>query len=266
MQRIDLAGPRSTLVTFGDLPAQAVTLDYDPRRRPRLSKEQAGILASEAAELRARGLRVEALPLYRYMGCTCSPRRLLLKLGHCDYEQYLGLNRTHRDWTDEEGNPLRADALGLAVVLECPDGAVAEQRSDLVAEASGLVHVKPSGHAHPPQGLPEAVVEEAEAELGLAAGEIQDLRCLGLVRVAGTDKCIAVYRAHTEVPLAEMLERPRSEGWESTRLFALSLDADPLARLLGGDGLTAAAHAALAMEGWRRHGHDWFQAIWKSLE
>lgn len=267
MHRIELAAPRYVIIAWGDLPADDVVPDYDPRRRPKPSKEQSEIMAAEAQAMRDRGLRVEPLPLYRYLGCTCSPRKLLLKLGHTDYEQYLGLNRLHRDWAEAGGADLRADALGLATVLECPDGVVVEKRSQQVAEAAGLLHVKPSGHAHPPQGLKEAVLEEAEAELGLAAEEVQDLRCLGHVRVAGTDKVIVIYRARTDVPLAEMRARARSEEWESERLDALPLDPEALARQLAesGDELTAAGHAALLMDGWRRFGNEWFSAVTAGL-
>lgn len=263
MHRIDLSSPRYTIIAWGDLPADDVVPDYDPRRRPKLSKEQAEIVAADAQAMRDRGLRVEALPLYRYAGCTCSPRKLLLKLGHTDYEQYLGLNRLHRDWAEAGGPDLRADALGLATVLECPDGIVVEKRSLQVAEAPGLVHVKPSGHAHPPQGLTQAVLEEATAELGLAAAEVLDLHCLGLVRIAKSDKVIAIYRARTEVTLAEMQSRARPEEWESESVYALPLDAEALARQLtqAGDELTAAGHAALVMEGWRRYGNDWMAGV-----
>lgn len=262
MNRIELAGSRYTLVALGDLPLEGLTLDYDPRRRPHLTREQADLLAREADERRAAGQRIEARPLYRYHGCTCSPRMLLLKLGHCDYLQYLGLNRWHRDWVDAAGAPLRADALGLDVVLECPDGLVLDERSPQVAEAAGLWHVKPSGHLHPPQSVREAVLDEALSELGLEPAELEELRCLGLTHTHDTDKRTLILRARTGVSLAEMQARTRSEDWESTRLLALSPDPEALAGRLAEGGLTPSGHAALLMEGHRRHGDAWFQAAW----
>lgn len=261
MNRIDLAHPRYTIMVWGSLPPERVRMDYDPRRRPKLGKEQAETVAADAEAMRARGLKVENHPLYCFHGCTCSPAMLLLKLGHCEYEQYLSLNRLHRDWGE------RADALGLAVALEAPEGFVLEERSQEVAEAPGLLHVKPSGHAHPPETLLEAVHKEAGEELGLDPKELSDLVSLGLVRIEGTDKVIAIYSGRTAVSLEEITGRTRADGWESERLLTAPADAEGLSRWLveQGERMTAAGHAALVMEGWRRHGHEWLQDLWKRL-
>lgn len=262
MRRVDLVNPRYRILTRGDLEPGKVWLDYDARQRLRLTEEQRRAVAEACQKLRAEGRRVENLPLYRYQRCTCAPRMLLLRLGYCTYEEYLGLNVLGCG----EGL-LRADALAVVAVTETPEGFALAERSDRVAEGAGCYHVVPSGHPHPDTRLDEALLEEAEAELGLAPDEVENLRCLGHMQVADTGKVEVLYRMSTLRTLEELSSRAREEAWESARLFTVSTEARPLADWLVEHFARTAppGHAALVLEGARRYGEEWLEELWNRL-
>lgn len=233
-----------------------VELSYDPSNHLMLSAEQQSTIHRRCSELRQAGRKVEQNPLYRLLGWQETPRGLRLRTGAVDYETYLGLSLS----------PDPPVVVTIAAATEVEGRLVLEQRGQLVAQGAGMLHVKPSGHVHPPQTPWQACLAETEEELGLRADELIEPEFLGLVRSL-TAPCVSlVYRFHTQLSWNDLLQRKAVDAWEYEHLLGLPLDRESLERwlLVRKQEATGPGLATVLLEGWARFGEEWFQRHYPS--
>ena len=188
---------------------------------------------------RERGQRVENLPLYRYLDFCIKPDGLHLEVARTSYEDYLGLGSLGHDQA-----PV---VLAVCAATDIENHLVIERRSTQVAQGTGLLHVKPSGHIHPPATPWQALECEALEELALQPGEIKQASLLGLVR-SHTANCVSlIYRMHTHLDWHTWRERTPIDAWEAEELFGLPVDQESLRSWLdsSSEKSTGPGHAAV---------------------
>ncbi|MBT9587950.1 hypothetical protein IV102_31735 [bacterium] len=195
---------------------------------------------------RDRGQRVENLPLYQYLHFHIDPNGLHLEVARTTYEDYLGLGVLNHAQA-----PL---VLAVCAATEIEGQLVIERRSALVAQGRGLLHVKPSGHIHPPASPWQALECEALEELALQPHEIDQASLLGLV-CSHTANCVSlVYRLHTPLDWKTWRKRTPIDSWEAEELFGLPSDQESLRGWLDASAESSAGpgHAAvLCFYEWR---------------
>lgn len=237
-----------------------VTLSHDSEDELTLNSELEQQVYDFCRQARKEGRKVEPLPLYRTVQIRGSETALHIEAGLCNYEQYLGLGGLR------VAEP-QAVSLAIAAATLSDRGWILERRSSRVAEGVGLLHVKPSGHVHPPQSPWEAVIMEAGEELALAAKELHNPVCVGLIR-GRTAQCWGlIYTLSTPVAFCDILRRSRIDDWESQELLTISADPEALTIWLveNYEKVTGIGHGSLLLAGWQRYGDDWFQRTWDQL-
>ena len=169
---------------------------------------------------RLRGQRVENLPLYRFEWFSQGETGLHLRVSTTGYEDYLGLGLL--------GHAQAPLVLAVAATTEIEGRLVLERRSAQVAQGIGLLHVKPSGHIHPPASPWQALLQESLEELALEEHELENVLLLGLVR-SGTANCVTfLFHLQTRLRWTEWSARTPVDAWESQELLGLATDPESL--------------------------------------
>ncbi|MBS2040408.1 NUDIX hydrolase [bacterium] len=229
---------RYRILWQGLLSPEQVELDYDPLRRFQAPAEWSSA-AQQACRLAvSQGRQVKNLPLYHLLGWQQLSGRLRFQLGLTCYEDYLGLSLVAKD-----SSPT---VLAVAAATEIEGRIVLERRSQAVAQGMGLMHVKPSGHVHPPHSPWQALLAEAWEELALKPEEVVDGQCLGLVQSLTANCYCLIYKLRTRLQWDEWRQRQPEDAWEADELFGLSQERASLdewlarpAELSTGPGLAA---------------------------
>jgi hypothetical protein len=269
---LSLRTPRYELLAVG---GDGVEVEHDPARALILEPAVRDEANLRCAEARRAGRKVENHPLYRVLGWEASQKGLRLSTAAIDYETYFGLSvlqgrselTTHS--FDLVGGGPRVEVLAVAAATEVDGCLVLEQRGQKVAQGAGMLHVKPSGHMHPPQTAWEAVLAETEEELGVTPTELLGTQFLGLVRSLTAPCIVAIYRFKAALSWKELLARRPVDAWEYEHLLPLRLEPDLLEKWLlesFAEGATGPGHATVLLEGRARYGQEWFEQIWRRLQ
>ena len=230
-----------------------VVLDYHEERSTDLGTPWEQRVAALCNQERQRGQHIENLPLYRVLHWEVCGARLNLQLGQAMYEQYLGMSRL-------PGAPKRViEPLTIAAACEVEDCLVIERRSATVAIGQGMLHVKPSGHVHPPDTVWQAVLAEAAEELALEPDELLEPTCLGWVRSLTASCYCLLYHFRTPLGWSELLARRPRDAWEHEELLALPIDPEGIASWLSSDAnIAGPGRATVLLLGRQRFGEEWF--------
>ena len=222
----------------GQLQPERVALDYDPLRLFQAPQEWASASREACCEAIRQGRQVKNLPLYHILDWRAEAGQLRFELGLTCYEDYLGLSMVSKE--------LAPTVLAVAAATEIEGRIVLEKRSQAVAQGMGLMHVKPSGHVHPPQSPWQALLAEAWEELALRPEEMLDGLCLGLVQSLTANCFCLIYTARTALNWDEWKLRQPEDAWEAEELSGLSKQRHSLdewlarpAELATGPGLAA---------------------------
>lgn len=253
-----------TWPTYSILSSRSLTPDQmhiDHLKSPvTLKPELAAAVADYCAQKRQLGQRVDDSPLYRVTGYSLTDT-LVLRCEDWTYEQYLGLSGLN-----DEINAGQSLVVSMATRLR--DGWVLESRSQQVAEGRGLLHVKPSGHIHPPEDGWSACLREAEEELALKPEELTGATLTGLVQSKVT-RCLALtFCSQSELSLSDIEQRVQADAWEAESLLCVEDTPDGLALWLAEHRLDMAGigHATLLLAGRRFYGDDWYERQLKALQ
>lgn len=229
---------RYRILWQGQLAPEQVGLEYDPGRRFQAPDEWSKAARRACREAVGQGRQVKNLPLYHLLNWSFEAGKLLFQVGLTCYEDYLGLSLVAK-----EQSPT---VLAVAAVTEIEGRIVIEKRSQSVAQGMGLMHVKPSGHVHPPQSPWQALQAEAWEELALKPEEMLVCQCLGLVQSLTANCYCLIYRLSTNLRWEEWRGRQPEDAWEADELSGLSQDRASLdewlaqpAQLSTGPGLAA---------------------------
>jgi 8-oxo-dGTP pyrophosphatase MutT (NUDIX family) len=198
--------------------------------------------------LRRAGRKLESNPLYRLLSWRETPEGLVLETGAVDYLDYLGLDGP-------------AVVVTIAGACEVDGQLVLEKRGQRVAVGPGMLHVKPSGHVHPPQSCWDALLMETEEELGIRPDELRGAEFLGMVRSLTAPCIVLVYRFNVEGSWGKLLQRKAVDAWEYEHLLGLPVDRLEEWLLTHYDRVTGPGHATILLEGWARHGEAWYQRV-----
>lgn len=219
---------------------------------PQLSEQQRSWIAEHCEQRRQRGQKVENHRLYRVESMARVEAGLCLRAGVMGYEEYLGMSAL---------GVRQGLSLVVSVATRLPDGWALEQRSAQVAAGTGLWHVKPSGHVHPPESPWQGVVREAREELALEPGELTAGSWLGVIRSRAAECLAVVYSLESPVSLDEIRSRQPEDSWECDRLFALPIWGDDLGPWLleARERLTGIGHGTLLLAAARTLGQEWLQ-------
>lgn len=229
-----------------------MNIDHDPSAHYRATSAHRQRAEALGLSQRQAGRRVDNLPLYwvRSWKTDGDETRLRVQTGCTDYETYLAAA------ADEA-----VLSLTVCAALRTPDGIVLERRSQEVAEGSGLLHVKPSGHVHPPEEPWNSLLRETAEELGLRSEEVRTGRFLGLVRSHVVACASLVFTLDTEVSFQAICQRHKDDAWEAEQLFCVDASAAGLrAWLEQHDGeCTSIGLECLLAAGASWHGDDWLE-------
>ncbi|MBX3170817.1 MAG: NUDIX hydrolase [Candidatus Eremiobacteraeota bacterium] len=211
---------RYRLLWRGQIAPQQVSFEYDAERRFQCPPQLAEACAEACRVSTQCGRQVMNLPLYQILGWTGDERQLGFRLGWTCYHDYLGLSLCAK-----EQAPL---VLAVAAATEIEGRIVLERRSQAVAQGMGLLHVKPSGHIHPPQTPWQALLAEAWEELALRPEEMQEAHCLGLVQSLTANCYCLIYTATTSLGWDEWSRRRPEDAWEAEEFSGLAIDRESL--------------------------------------
>lgn len=207
---------RYRLLWQGVLAPEAVQFHYDPSRIFAVPAEQVEAIEQLCREARSQGQQIENLPLYRLLHWRAEGRQLHFDLGLTCYQDYLGMSRL--------GLPHAPTVLAVAGTTEIEGRIVLERRSGAVAQGAGLLHVKPSGHIHPPQTAWQALLAETWEELAVQPEELSQALCLGLVQSLTANCACLIYTARTDLSWSEWSARRPQDAWEAEELLGLPSD------------------------------------------
>lgn len=226
---------------------------------PQLTPQQRRRVAEICQARRDLGQVVENHLLYRVRSMAWRERALELRAETMTYEEYLGLSGM-------------GECQGLSLVVSAAtrlrDGWVLEQRSGRVAEGAGLLHVKPSGHVHPPEEPWQGVLREAHEELALRPEEVQKGRWLGVIRSRVAQCLSMVYMLSSSLSVDEIRQRPRDDAWESDELSGLRLSPEEESEWLLRERhtITGIGHGTLLLAMAACHGQSWLLEMARQLE
>src|SRR5262249_13698340 len=138
-------------------------------------------------EAAARGRELFPGAMTRLFGWSADDSTLTLDLGSTDYRTFVGTNLRHPELASMYGREALANPPGVSAAVVTSDGRiVVQRRSEQVFEYPGYFHVC-GGNVEPADvvgptapGVFASARRELAEELGIAAGEILDLVCLGL--------------------------------------------------------------------------------------
>jgi 8-oxo-dGTP pyrophosphatase MutT (NUDIX family) len=218
----------------GDLPADSIAVEFldrppdllEPLRRGveehwrhRVEQKQDGVLF--------RGQMAQLLD-HREEGET-----LHLQLARTDYAHWLFCSGRGGEIASAHGEAAVSRPLALcAAVITDDDQLVIQERSSLVAEGAGLIHV-PGGHLDPDEhrlhGTPDptsAMLAELEEELTLTPAQLTSGRLLGLIENLANGKPELLYSWRATLSAADLLARSpvARDHFEYSRLLFVPRD------------------------------------------
>jgi hypothetical protein len=245
---------RYEICAMGPFDPSNVRVHFDPSATMHISPTQHDAIRRRCQQMRSEGRRVENLPLYRVLNWTAEAGGLDLWVGPSCYEEYVGLPRSEGSRAPESLTVSAASQIDQHLVLEL--------RSQQVAEGRGMVHVKPSGQVHPPNGPWEALLEEYWEELAILPDEIERAVCLGLVRSLSANCYSVIYGVTLGGTIADLLKRSPVEAWEHEQLSSLRCSPDSLRNWLVAvypQAITGPGHASVLLWGRQLFGDSWYQ-------
>lgn len=196
--------------------------------------------------------------LFRLENFEATPECLHLKLTRTCYRDQIYCKAHTAALTQAHGVEVLARGLGVSAMVSTSDGFLPLMRRGLhVGEEPGKLDVF-GGHAHPDQhlraGAPDlfcAIAEEIVAELNVAANDILESTCRGLVENLHTHKPDLVFEIslrNTRDEIARMaVNAPEAE--EMAELFFIAATSEALQDFLAAQAsaLTPSAHATLSL-------------------
>lgn len=205
-----------------------------------LNPEQQQVVESAwAAACATPGRHLFDGPLCRLESVTSTPDHLHLNLSITSYKWFYGTNGEHPEW------PIRADGVGTSAVLVTGDGwLLFGKRAASMAFYPGWAH--PFGGCLEPSDSLDLLHEmerELTEEIGLQPNEINDLRCLGLVRTPRLEQPELLYFAPTHVSRRTLEQR--LDQTEHSACWGVRAEATAVHTALQGDDLTPVTRAVL---------------------
>jgi len=184
-------------------------------------------------------------PLCRLESHSSDHAHLHLSVSQCSYKQFYGTNGTHSQWADTHGWACLANAVGTSAALVSGDGwLVFGRRAESLALYPGWAH--PFGGILEPSDdidLLNEMQRELHEEIGLAATDLSDLACIGLVRDPHLMQPELLYVARTPLSLATLEQR--LDAGEHSACWCVRADPSAIAVALHHEFLTPVTRLVL---------------------
>ena len=202
-------------------------------------------------------------PMCRLESWRAAPDALQLAVSPTSYKSFLGTNLSNAYLADRYGPAVLANPLGVSTALvTADDSLLLGRRNAAVAYYPGRVHpfagaLEP-GDTGAAGDVPDpfvAAYRELGEELNLAAVEVAELRCAGLVEDAALLQPELIFRARTRLTRAEI--ESRVDPAEHHGLWAVPLDRTALEAALHDPALTPVAAGSVLLWGRAAFGDGW---------
>jgi len=192
---------------------------------------------------------------------TADPQGLRMVLSEITYKSFAGTNMHNPQFGSQYGESAMANPLGISVALISADGFLAMgRRNERVAYYPGRIHPF-AGALEPEDGVDvfSAVGRELNEELGLAADELTEMKCLGIAEDRGLVQPELICYAQVSKTLEEL--RRVVDEVEHDAIVPIAVERDTFDRELRGAKLyTPIALATILLCGRERFGDEWFDA------
>ncbi len=203
-------------------------------------------------------------PMVRWEGLAASPQRLVMRISQTSYKQFFGTNMRHPELAERYGARVLANPVGLSAALVSNDGfLLLGRRNSRVAYYPNRLHPFAGALEPVEAGDPFAGIErELREELGLAAEDLREIACLGVVEDVALRQGEMIFRVAARLGCAAILAR--LDAREHRSGVALPAEQSQIEALLGQAGqLTPVGVATVLL--WARPllGETWF-ADWQT--
>jgi hypothetical protein len=167
----------------GDWGQGQVVVRWVESGRVILAAVEAAIESAWARESARPGVKLFDGPMCRLEAVVATPARLELALSRTSYKPFLGTNLHNAHLADQFGREVLANPVGLSTALQTSDGwLLLGRRNDSVAYYPSRVHPFAGAlEPHDPLDVFTEVRRELAEELSLTAGDIAEMKCIGLV-------------------------------------------------------------------------------------
>jgi 8-oxo-dGTP pyrophosphatase MutT (NUDIX family) len=258
------------MLTFhapGDWGERDVAVAWGASSRQIVPDVEAAIERAWAEASRRPGVMLFDGPMCRLESWQASPARLSLVLSRTSYKPFLGTNLSNPQLADRYGKNILANPVGVSPALETADGfLLLGRRNASVAYYPGRVHpfagaLDPDDGVATTGGAPNvftAVRRELAEELSLAADDIDDIRCTGIVEDRALRQPELIFRVtstRTRTDVEAKVDRA-----EHHATCAVPATSPGVESLLSDAALTPVAVASLLLWGRARWGVQWFDA------
>ncbi len=251
-------------------PAQLHVL-YQPTPRA-TTPELDALIQSEwtirKAEADAAGRLLFNGALLRYLSHDAQPDRFQLNVGPTNYQDFLGTNLYQRHRLNDFGWHRFSNPVGTTATLIAEGGMlIFGRRSNQVAWHAGYLHTFGGALEEIDRGdAPTvdafaAVRRELTEEAALAADDIKDLICVGLVRDREIHQPELLFEARINLPFAELLHRWRTAESANEHIGLAAVETHPAIIapfLIQHAPIAPVAAAAIFIHGLHAWGADWF--------
>lgn len=262
---------RFFLDLVGQFHRDSVTVDWHDRPRPIGRAVQELIDATWDKQTRKAHQTDRKLfngRLCRLIDCASPGQGLRLQLGPVDFKTFLGTNLTHAHLRYEHGPDILGDALGVSAALQTDDDfLLLGRRSEHVYYHPGRIHPI-GGVVEPPEAQGQApcpfgtMSEELHQELGLKAGAIEEILCLGLVRDKHIVQPELIFDVKVRADVSELRAGAvgAKDSMEHDELLHVRDHPSSVISFIEANAaeMTAVAQAALLLHGLRHWGTGWF--------
>ena len=264
----------------GEFPTDRVAVTWSDQSRPTTPDLEARIEAvwqQRLVDAQRTGAILFDGPLVRLIDHRLDDDRLHLRVGPTTYREFVGTNLYGPDPSGVErfGLDRFANPLGTTMALVTVDGFIIYgRRSEQVVYHAGYVHTI-GGALEPGDRTADgdvdvfsSVVREVGEELGLAADDLTDVVCTGLIRDHEIHQPELLFDGQCRLDRQEVLARwQRAEGRaEHVGIVCLPDQPDQVVPFVASAApIAPVAVAALMLHGRRRWGPTWCQATSQRL-
>jgi hypothetical protein len=235
-----------------------VRADWVPSSRPIIEDVERLIGAAWNAAKSRPGVMLFDGPMCRLESVEATPDALRLRLSRTSYKTFLGTNLTNPELAERYGPEILANPVGVsAALVTADDRLLLGRRGPAVAYYPNRVHPFAGAlEPHDPVDVFAEVGRELREELSLAAADLGEVRCIGLIEDVTLRQPELVFHVRAAHPHEALI--PAVDAAEHEGTVVLEIDADVLRRALRDPSYTPVAVGTVALLGRERFGEAWF--------
>jgi 8-oxo-dGTP pyrophosphatase MutT (NUDIX family) len=240
-----------------DLTPSQVSIARSANTRRIVPGVEAAIESAWDEAMRRPGIHLFDGPMCRLESWTAGEDHLQLVISPSSYKAFFGTNMSHPEFADEFGADVMANPVGVSPALLSADGFLMfGRRNAAMAYYPGRLHPFAGCMEPSDEDVFAAVRRELSEELGLAARDIAEMRCIGIAEDRGLGQpelIFSVASTRTRAEIESQLDDIEHHGSWSVRANATEIEA-----AIGQQELTPVAVATLLLWGRVCFGDDWF--------